>query len=587
MPLSLSSFFARRGRNRTVTALARALRRLPDLERLEDRTVLSITFSNPATMSGDVTLTGTSGPDQFIVRLGTTSGTIQFSDDNGQTFTTANLAGITSVTVDGQGGNDRLTLDMSNGVIGTAGTSLPISFNAGGSGHSTLTLHGSPPAANGTVSEVFTAGTDARSGTLTVNAAGTTPAGAASDSITFTNVSTLRDTMNATSFTVNANDQNNAVLITNGPTVNGVATDVIQGLNTGGTGERDRDRDQEHEGQVGDDNGQGDDNNSQGDKNAGKNGKGDDNGQGDDKGGNIMDVDDSSADHDESRGNGFVTIQFANKTTVSVNTLGGNDLIVLNVTTPAAGLKTLNLDGGTGNNFLAVVNAPAGVTLNTANLPQSNRTTDSDDAFIEEQFEQDLDRPARMDELPFWKGVLNSGGQGAGRLNVIQGIERSDEGLDMQVRGLYRQYLGRDALNGEEMFWVSLLKDNETEEQVIAGILGSQEFFNLAQTQVTTGTPDERYITAVYQTLLGRTPQPSEVTYWTKLLQTTPDRTQAVMQFLESPEFRTDVITALYTSLLNRMPEQQGLSFWLNPHFSMEDIREGIMGSAEFAGRSS
>jgi hypothetical protein len=168
---------------------------------------------------------------------------------------------------------------------------------------------------------------------------------------------------------------------------------------------------------------------------------------------------------------------------------------------------------------------------------------------------------------------------------VIQGIEQSDEGLDVLVQGLYRQYLGRNAANGEEKFWVSLLKDNETEEQVIAGILGSQEFFNQAQTQVTSGTPNERYVTAVYQVLLGRTPRSDEVTYWTNLLQTTTDRTQAVMQFLESPEFHTDVITALYGSLLNRAPDQPGLNFWLNSQFNIESIRSGIMSSAEFQSR--
>src|SRR5581483_7756574 len=136
MSLSLSSLFASR---KNSAAARRASRRgLPDLERLEDRTVLSVTFSNPATMSGDVAVTGTDAADQFLIRLGTTAGADQTSDfvDNGQT-TTAKLSGITSITVNGMGGNDQLTLDMSNGLIGAAGTALPISFNAGTSGRST------------------------------------------------------------------------------------------------------------------------------------------------------------------------------------------------------------------------------------------------------------------------------------------------------------------------------------------------------------------------------------------------------------------------------------------------------------------
>src|SRR5437660_1141129 len=155
MSLSLFSLLASPWRKRHPAQ--RAARRRPNLELLEDRNLLSVTFSNPATLSGDVTLTGTAGADQFIVRLGATSGTggqtIQFSDNGGTSFTTANLSGITSITVNGMGGGDRLTFDMSNGVIGRAAAALPISFDAG-SGRSTLILEGAPPSTNGTVTEV-------------------------------------------------------------------------------------------------------------------------------------------------------------------------------------------------------------------------------------------------------------------------------------------------------------------------------------------------------------------------------------------------------------------------------------------------
>ena len=69
--MRLSSLFAFAGANRRPRQRPTVRRSRPGLEALENRTVLTITFSNPATMSGVATIIGTSGPDQFVVRLGT------------------------------------------------------------------------------------------------------------------------------------------------------------------------------------------------------------------------------------------------------------------------------------------------------------------------------------------------------------------------------------------------------------------------------------------------------------------------------------------------------------------------------------
>src|SRR5262249_52691111 len=85
------------------------------VERLEERALLSITFSGTGN-AGDVTITGSNVTDRFVVRLQPGDATmIQFSDDGGATFTTAALTDVTSITVNGLDGNDRLTIDNSNG----------------------------------------------------------------------------------------------------------------------------------------------------------------------------------------------------------------------------------------------------------------------------------------------------------------------------------------------------------------------------------------------------------------------------------------------------------------------------------------
>src|SRR5258708_30138711 len=120
--------------------LRRSQSRQPRLEFLEDRTVPSVTLPTPGTPA-PIVLTGTDGPDAFIVRVSATSSTtLEVSDNGGMTFASAALVDVTQVTVNGLGGNDHLIVDMSNGLVAKAG-GLPITFD-GGAMINTLILQG-------------------------------------------------------------------------------------------------------------------------------------------------------------------------------------------------------------------------------------------------------------------------------------------------------------------------------------------------------------------------------------------------------------------------------------------------------------
>ncbi len=524
MLFSLRTLFARPGKRPSLRRNHPRRRSRLLVECLEDRNLLSISFSGPGN-TGAVTITGMQGQDQFLVRLKPGDNTtIEFSDDGGASVTDASLAAITSVTVNGLGGRDTLTLDESNGLVATA-AGLPISFD-GGLGLDTLHVLGNPGTA---VTEVFTMGTNSQPAMLTITAT----ASMASSQISMTDVKAIVDTMTADTFTINADDQNNVIHLRNNHPVDGFTTNTVHLVDVQGLD----------------------------DANIGGNGQGDDNSG------------DNPPDEGTSR---FPAITFANKTNVVINGLGGDDLFVLSVSRPATGLQTLTLDGGSGFSVLVGRELPPSVTLNLKNIQRVDR--DADAMFIDQLYEERLQRPADADGMAGWKEVLQGP---AGMQGVVQGVEESLEGRTMFVRHLYQFYLGRDASNGEEQGWVNMLMSGASEEQVIAGIVSSDEFYQRTQSLVSSGTSDQRFVQALYQVLLNRTAGDAEVASW--LSQLPPQGRRGVtLGFLESQEFRTDVVTAYYALLLDRNPDPDGLNTWVSSPRDLLHIREGIEASGEF-----
>jgi hypothetical protein len=547
MSLSTRSPWARAGRRTPATPGPRRNPR-PALECLEGRVVPSVTIN----AAGLVSVVGTPGNDNFVIRLQQGSPTnIQFSDDGGGSFTTFALSDVTGVNVRGLAGNDRLVLDSSNGLVGAA-TKLPITFD-GGTGFNTLVLQGNPP--DGAADLTYTVGPAAFSGTVTA------ANGTASSAVTFTHVGSVRDTLTAATLTVNADDNPNLILVTDGPTVGGTRTTTVQVFDRvtpahGGGDNGDEGGDQGNDGGQGD---QGDDDHGNG---------GDDRGEGDDRG----------RDHDRHlvEARAFAPISFANAAQVTVNGLGGNDFFVLANPHAAAGLTSLTLDGGPGTDVAVELAVPAGVTVTTPNVEKV--ITDPDDAFIEDAFLERLGRDADSGGLHFWEGVMKSGGRSA----VLLGIEDSLEGRDAFVRQLYVHLLGRDAAGGEELFWVNQLLGGSTEEQVEAGILGSAEFRALAQGMGSASSADERFVQALYQTLLGRQAAPSESQFWAAADKLSGDGAVAGA-ILGSAELRTDVVTADYQSLLGRDPDAAGLNLWVFSGLDLGHVRDAIEASSEFA----
>ncbi|HYV39419.1 MAG TPA: DUF4331 family protein [Gemmataceae bacterium] len=191
-------------------------------------------------------------------------------------------------------------------------------------------------------------------------------------------------------------------------------------------------------------------------------------------------------------------------------------------------------------------------------------------------------------ELDGWADQLP---EGATTLTpeVTAGIEGSPEARDHLVKGWYQTYLGRQAQNGEELAWVTLLNQGQTEEQVLSQILGEpggHEFFDRAQTLIGGADANANFVQALYQLLLNRTGDATlEVAGWVDALQSnTLTRQQVAFDFLTSQEYRTYAADSFYLRLLHRTADPTEIAGWVNSKLDLFTFRTAIEASAEHAG---
>src|SRR5205823_2438641 len=96
---------------------------------------------------------------------------------------------------------------------------------------------------------------------------------------------------------------------------------------------------------------------------------------------------------------------------------------------------------------------------------------------------------------------------------VAFGIEASVEGRQQLVNDLYLRLLRRPADSVGLANWTAFLGDGHTTTDLEAQLLASSEYF-----QTRGGGTNQGWITAVYQDVLGRTPDSGGLAGWTQAL---------------------------------------------------------------------
>ena len=142
----------------------------------------------------------------------------------------------------------------------------------------------------------------------------------------------------------------------------------------------------------------------------------------------------------------------------------------------------------------------------------------------------------------------------------------------------------RSVLPPAALYWSSVWIAHGGPEQVQAGIIGSPEYYQTAAGLHPNLTPDQAWVTALYNNILGRDPDQQGLGYWTTVIQT-HTKQSVVLGFVTSGEYRTTLINGWFQLYLGRTLDAAGQQFWLNQMqggVGQDQIQIGIIGSAEY-----
>src|SRR5262249_23737843 len=131
--------------------------------------------------------------------------------------------------------------------------------------------------------------------------------------------------------------------------------------------------------------------------------------------------------------------------------------------------------------------------------------------------------------------------------------------------------------------WINAMQLGMTESQVQTTILESDEFYQHVGMLFSGGPSNSSYVLGLYSAVLGRTPTSGELNSWTMAL-ASQSRSIVATAFVNSQEFRSDVIRGYYMSILHRStsPAAAEVNGWAISGLDFSDIRIAFETSAEF-----
>jgi hypothetical protein len=180
-----------------------------------------------------------------------------------------------------------------------------------------------------------------------------------------------------------------------------------------------------------------------------------------------------------------------------------------------------------------------------------------------------LQRPPDDGSLAYWVGLLN---QGVSREQVTAGIVASPEYKSIEVRQLYTTLLHRNADPAGLQAFTSFLLLGGTVEQVEALLAASSEYY-----QVRGGGTNAGFLTALYQDGLNRALDPTGQAAFSQALAQGVSRHDVATALFASDEYERDLVSGYYSRFLHRDADPSGLTAFSSA------LRQGLRDEAVVA----
>jgi hypothetical protein len=237
--------------------------------------------------------------------------------------------------------------------------------------------------------------------------------------------------------------------------------------------------------------------------------------------------------------------------TTSGTTLGSAGLAIVNGQVQAIFTTTL----GTGTHAIAAtyqsVNGLGNSTASATVVVGS-----SNQVWLEQAYRDILGRDVDPSGLAFWSAVLASG---TTRGVVAYLLQTSTEYHADQIQAAFQTLLHRPADTASLSYFVGLMGQGASIEQIDGMIAGSDEYF-----QVRGGGTNAGFLAAIYQDFLHRNLDPTGLQVWQQALAAGQSRTLVVFDVLGTSEYKTDVVNSIYQTYLHRNPDSASLSAFVN-----------------------
>jgi len=218
-------------------------------------------------------------------------------------------------------------------------------------------------------------------------------------------------------------------------------------------------------------------------------------------------------------------------------------------------------------------------TGSTARVSVTSGTPPAGDAissYVTRVYQDLFSRSVDPSGLRTWTSALRSG---TPRIAVANSISYSTEYRSRLITASYNLYLGRGPDAGGLQTWLGVMAAGGTIQRMEAGFLASPEYYMRA------GSTDAGWVRELYQHVLGRSAQTSEVNHWVQALRSGSTRSGVAMGFLLSTEHLTTVVDGYYVDLLGRHIDPSGRTTWVGKIQAgdrVEAIIGGIIASAEY-----